>query len=516
MLLSDVVNAATTAGSTRSRIQKVRILSGLLHMCEATELPVVVGLLTAEPRQGRIGVGWASLQGRTAALPEFGPGETLSVLDFDAVVDALAVDVGGGSVGRRAELLDDFRRRTSETEWNFITHVLLGDLRIGALGGIVLDAVAAAFSAAPEMVRRAHLLTGDLGTTAVLAREGGDALAGVALCVLRPIAPMLAATSRDVGEAVTELGPSSVEWKLDGARIQAHRRGDDVRIVTRNLNDVTHRLPEIVEMIRALNVDSVVLDGEVLRMRTDGRPEAFQETMSRFGTDAAAEVPAVDRTSHLRPYFFDCMHLDGVDLLDAPLIDRLDALARAVGAYRVPSIITDNVATAQAFAADALARGHEGVMVKAIGSPYEAGRRGSAWRKVKPVHTLDLVVLAAEWGHGRRQGWLSNLHLGARADDGDGGSAENGFVMVGKTFKGLTDTMLAEQTEALLARQTHRVGITVFVRPELVVEIAIDGAQRSTRYPGGVALRFARVKRYRPDRHPSSADLLSAVQAFVL
>lgn len=509
VLLSEVVGAASLAGSTRSRIQKVRILSGLLQACVVTELPIVVGLLMAEPRQGRIGIGWASLRGKTAP-PEFGTGGPLSVNDFDEVVDALASDVGEGSVGRRSALLDGLRQRASQAEWEFITHVMLGDLRIGALGGIVLDAIAAACAVAPETVRRAHLLTGDLGTTAVLARNGGDALSTVALAVLRPIAPMLAATSRDVGEAVTELGRSSVEWKLDGARIQAHRRGEEIKIVTRNLNDVTQRLPEIVDVIRGLNVDSVVLDGEVLRMRADGRPEAFQETMSRFGTDSTIESSTVDQESYLRPFFFDCMHLDGIDLLDTPLGDRLNALTAAVGSFRVPSIITDDVATAEAFAADALDRGHEGVMVKSIGSFYEAGRRGSAWRKVKPVHTLDLVVLAAEWGHGRRQGWLSNLHLGARADDGDG------FVMVGKTFKGLTDTVLAEQTEALLAREIRRAGITVFVRPELVVEIAVDGVQRSSRYPGGVALRFARVKGYRPDRDASTADLLSAVQAFVL
>ena len=511
MLIADVVDAADRVGATRSRIRKVHVLSELLQACLVSELPVVTGLLTALPRQGRIGVGWSSLRGEQENDAEFGAGATLMVLEFDAALDDLARHIGEGSVGRRAAILGDLRRRSSAAEWEFITHVMLGDLRIGALGGIVLDAIAAAFSVDPVGVRRAHLLTGDLGATAVLAKEGPEAVSSVGLVVLRPIAPMLAATSRNVAEAVSEVGMASVEWKLDGARIQVHRRGAEVKIVTRNLNDVTHRLPEVVDIIRSLTVDSVVLDGEVLRMRADGRPEAFQETMSRFGTEIDTDASdGLETLTSLRPYFFDCMHLNGEDLLDAPLADRLVALAAAVGRYRVPQVITDDPVEAQIFADDALDRGHEGVMVKAVGSHYEAGRRGSTWRKVKPVHTLDLVVLAAEWGHGRRQGWLSNLHLGARADDGEG------FVMVGKTFKGLTDAMLTEQTAALLAREVRRAGITVFVRPELVVEIAIDGAQRSTRYPGGVALRFARVKGYRPDRDAASADLLSAVQAFVV
>ncbi len=511
MLIADVVDAAAQAGVTRSRIKKVRVLSELLQACLVLELPVVTGLLTALPRQGRIGVGWTSLRGDQNNDTVFGPGATLTVLEFDAALDDLARHIGEGSVGRRATLLENLRRRSSAEEWEFVTHVMLGDLRIGALGGIMLDAIAAAFSVEPVAVRRAHLLTGDLGATAVLAYEGSDALSSVGLIVLRPIAPMLAATSRDVAEAVAEIGTASVEWKLDGARIQVHRLGADVKIVTRNLNDVTGRLPEVVDIVRGFAVESVVLDGEVLRMRADGRPEAFQETMSRFGTESSGEnIDDAETRITLRPYFFDCMHLNGIDLLDVPLVDRLIALATAVGPYRVPQVVTDDPLEAQMFADDALARGHEGVMVKAIGSRYEAGRRGSTWRKVKPVHTLDLVVLAAEWGHGRRQGWLSNLHLGARADDGES------FVMVGKTFKGLTDAMLTEQTVALLAREVRRSGIIVFVRPELVVEIALDGAQRSTRYPGGVALRFARVKGYRPERDALSADLLSAVQAFIL
>jgi DNA ligase-1 len=362
------------------------------------------------------------------------------------------------------------------------------------------DAVARAAGVPPALVRRAAMLAGDLPEVADRALAGGEAaLAGIGLRVLTPVQPMLAATSASVGEAVAACGRSSVEWKLDGARVQAHRAGDEVRLFTRNLNEVTDRLPGVVEVLRSLPVSSVVLDGEVLW--GEERPAAFQETMRRFSAHAG-------RGDGLGVWFFDVLHVDGADLLDEPLESRIGVLDRVAGRWRIPGTVTADPDEAAAVLDDALAAGHEGVVVKGASSLYEAGRRGSAWRKVKPVRTLDLVVLAAEWGHGRRQGWLSNLHLGARDPDG-------GFVMVGKTFKGLTDELLGWQTEQLLARESGRSGIVVHVRPELVVEIALDGVQASPRYPGGVALRFARVRRYRPDKAPDEADVIADVQAML-
>ncbi len=512
---ASLTEAAARVSATRSRIAKIRALANVLALASEDELPIVVGFLIGEPRQHRLGVGWGSLGAVdevTTASDRNGP--LLSVSEIDAAFTEIARTSGPGSVAERTHLLGGLRARSTDAEWDLLKRLLLGDLRIGALSGLVLDAIALAFTVPADAVRRAHLLTGDLGATSILARSGIEQLIGVRLTVLRPVQPMLAATSGSVTDAIAELGRSSVEWKLDGARIQVHRRGADIRIVTRNLNDVTDRLPEVVALVRSLPVNAVVLDGEVLRIRGDGRPESFQDTMSRFGTEASVSTgpgDAVDVPSKgsLQAFFFDCLHLDGADLLDRPLHERAVALAGAVGEHRVPSIVTDDPTEAQRFADAALELGHEGVMVKAIGSAYEAGRRGSTWRKVKPVRTLDLVVIAAEWGHGRRQGWLSNLHLAARADD------DSGFVMVGKTFKGLTDAVLESQTAELLLREKGRQGITVFVRPELVVEIALDGVQRSTRYPGGVALRFARVRHYRPDRSAADADRLSAVRALL-
>jgi DNA ligase-1 len=349
------------------------------------------------------------------------------------------------------------------------------------------------------------MLGGNLADTARRALSAGEAaLAEVTLEVLRPVQPMLAASATSVGDALTATGRASLEWKLDGARIQVHRRGDEVRVFTRNLNEVTARVPEIVEVVQALPAQTFVLDGEAIGVTEDALPHRFQDTMSRFGSD--------DATGHLMtlvPFFFDILHLDGQDLLDLTLDERSAILAELVGEWHVPAVETDDPDLAETFLADALASGHEGVMVKALNSRYEAGRRGGAWRKVKPVRTLDLVVLAAEWGHGRRRGWLSNLHLGAR--DPDTGE----FVMVGKTFKGLTDQILTWQTEHLQEIATRRDNATVWVRPEYIVEIALDGVQASTRYPGGVALRFARVRSYRPDKTAEDADTINAVRALL-
>jgi DNA ligase-1 len=390
--------------------------------------------------------------------------------------------------------------RDREPEQSFFKRMLTGELRQGALEGVMIDAIARAADVPIAAVRRAAMLSGSLGAAASVAlREGEPGLAGFSLEVGRPVLPMLASTSASVAAALDDIdGLASVEWKLDGWRIQVHRAGNEVRLFTRNLNEITQHLPPIVAGVLAMPAQSFVLDGEVLGwLEDETTPGAFQDTMSTFGGDAGS----------LGARFFDVLHADGVDLLDAPLVERHAVLDRVVGPLAIPRLVTSDPVAAQAFADEALALGHEGVMVKAAGSSYEAGRRGSSWRKVKPVRTLDLVVLGVEWGSGRRQGWLSNLHLGARDADG--------FVMVGKTFKGLTDALLTWQTEQLLAREVSREGHVVWVRPELVVEIAVDGVQRSTRYPGGVALRFARVKRYREDKTPAEADTIAEVQSLL-
>ena len=397
--------------------------------------------------------------------------------------------------------MHDLLARATADERAFLIRLLGGDLRQGALAGVMAEAVARAAGVPATALRRALMLHGDLAAVAVIAlTEGRAGLAAVALQVGRPLAPMLAGTAADIPAALEKIAPAAVDWKLDGARIQVHRDGDDVAIYTRTLDDVTARLPEVVAVARALPVRAIVLDGEAIALRDDGRPEPFQVTAARFGTRGAR--------SPLASLFFDLLHVDGEDLLDAPLAERSAALERAVpAAHRIRRVVAADAATAQAAFDAAVAAGHEGVVVKALDAPYAAGRRGAAWLKVKPVHTLDLVVLAAEWGHGRRRGKLSNLHLGARDEE------QGGWAMLGKTFKGLTDELLAWQTERLLALQTHREGIAVFVRPELVVEIAFDGVQTSSRYPSGMALRFARVKRYREDKPASEADTVATVRA---
>ncbi len=499
MLLADLVAASETVAATRARSKKVAALAEVIGRLSPGEVETGVAFLSGQTRQGRIGIGWATVR---AVDPPPAPSPSLTIGDVDDVLDLLAVTSGSGSAAARVTRLTALLARATQTEASFLKRLLLGDLRQGALEGIVADAVAKAFGVPLAAVRRATMLSGDLRVVAVLAQSGGEAaLAAVGLEVLRPVQPMLAATAADVHEAIAACGLSSVEWKLDGARVQVHRAGREVRIFTRNLNDVTERLPGVVAVVRALPADSLILDGEAIGLAEDQRPELFQDTMSRFGSQDGGG-------GTLGALFFDCLHLDGEDLIDRPLSDRIAALDQLASSLRVPAVVTDDPETAAAFAHDAVASGHEGVMVKGATSIYEAGRRGSAWRKVKPVITLDLVVLAAEWGYGRRQGWLSNLHLGARDPDG-------GFVMVGKTFKGLTDALLTWQTATFPTIETSTDGHVVFVRPELVVEIAIDGVQASTRYPGGVALRFARVRRYRPDKSPAEADTIDAVRALL-
>ena len=498
MLLADLVATSTAVAATRSRKAKVVALVVLLRQLEQDDVESAVGFLTGVPRQGRIGVGWRAAYSSEAVAAQR---PTVEVRELDRMLTELARTSGTGSVAARQARLTALFSKATAAEAEFVRRLLTGELRQGALAGVMTDAVATAAEVPIDVVRRAAMLSGDLGRTATIALHGGLAdLEAVHLAVLHPIQPMLAASAADVGEALDHTGLASVEWKLDGARVQVHRLGDEVRIYTRNLNDITDRLSGVAEVARGLDAESFVLDGEVLGVDDDARPRAFQDTMSAFGRDGAS-----GGGDALLVTFFDVLHVDGVDLIDEPLSVRQHRLDALVGGLAVPRAITADPRTARATLEHSLAEGHEGVMVKALDSTYDAGRRGGAWRKVKPVHTLDLVVLAAEWGHGRRQGWLSNLHLGARDPAG-------GFVMVGKTFKGLTDALLTWQTSALLDRELDREGIVVRVRPELVVEIALDGVQTSNRYPGGVALRFARVKGYRRDKDPHEADLIGTVQ----
>ncbi len=506
MLLSAVVEAADAAAATSSRLAKVAAIAGVLTGLASDEVAPAIGFLVASPRQGRIGVGWRSLRTLEVAHAEEA---TLTIGDVDAVLEQLARADGAGSVAVRRDALVDLASRATAAEWDFLSRVILGELRTGALEGVLLDAVAKAGRADAAAVRRAAMHSGDLGETARLALFGAPGeLAEVGLMVGRPVMPMLASTAATASEALGAIaGPASVEYKLDGARIQVHRAGDEVRVYTRSLADITHRVPEIVEAVRLLPAERVILDGETLSLDEDGGPRPFQDTMARFGSEGAASIA-------LRPWFFDILHLDGRDLIDEPLATRLEVLARVAGDARMPGIVTDDPQRAEEFSREALAAGHEGVMVKGLASPYAAGRRGKSWLKVKPVLTFDLVVLAVEWGSGRRQGLLSNLHLGARDPEGAFGEP-GGFVMVGKTFKGLTDELLRWQTAHFPAIETHRSSSAVHVRPETVVEIAIDGVQRSTRYPGGVALRFARVKGYRPDKRPDEADTIGSLRALL-
>jgi len=503
MLLAEIARASSDVAATSSRLAKVARLAECLRAAgQPDEVGLAVAYLSGVLPQGTVGVGWAALRELPSPAE---PPPTLELLDVDAALTAIGGLVGPGSQARRREALDELFARATEAEQRFLSGLLLGELRQGALEGVTTDALAKAVEVPATAVRRALMLSGDLAEVASSAAAGGlDALTAFRLTVLQPLQPMLAQTADDVGSALERVRPASIEWKLDGARIQAHRAGDEVRLYTRNLADITERAPEIVGAVGALPVEAVILDGEAIALRENGRPQPFQVTMSRFGSKA--NVEQLRARVPLSAFFFDCLHLDGDDLVDRSASERLALLEGLLPeAMRVPRVEATDAAEAQRFLEDALARGHEGVMVKSLAAPYEAGRRGAGWLKVKVAHTLDLVVLAAEWGSGRRQGKLSNLHLAARDPAG-------GFVMLGKTFKGLTDELLAWQTERLLELETGREGRAVHVRPELVVEIAFDGVQTSRRYPGGVALRFARVKGYRPDKTPADADTIDTVR----
>jgi DNA ligase 1 len=504
MLLHELVTTSADVTATSSRLAKVARLAECLAHATPDEVPIAVAYLSGILPQGSIGVGWAAL--RTLPDPA-SPPPTLELLDVDAAASRIGAMTGRGSQAARKAELERLFASATEPEHRFLVGLLLGELRQGALEGVMTDAVARAADVPVGDVRRAAMVAGDLAAVAAAALDGGgDALEKFRLTLLQPVQPMLAQAAPDLDGALERISPAIVEWKLDGARLQVHRSGSEVRAFTRNLADITDRVPEIVEAVLALDVESAILDGEAMALAAGSRPRPFQETMSRFGSRSS---PAqMRRELPLVPFFFDALHLDGDDLLDRPARERLALLAERIPAeVGVPRVETADPEEARRFLDDALAQGHEGVMVKSPDAPYEAGRRGAGWLKVKVAHTLDLVVLAAEWGHGRRQGMLSNLHLGAR--DPEGG----GFVMLGKTFKGMTDEMLAWQTRRLLELEVGRDAHTVHVRPELVVEIAFDGVQGSTRYPGGVALRFARVKGYRHDKTAAEADTIETVRA---
>ncbi|WP_405926429.1 ATP-dependent DNA ligase [Streptomyces sp. NBC_00035] len=505
MLLSRLAHVSQEVAATSARSRKTALLAELFRDADADDVPIVIPYLAGRLPQGRLGIGWKILS--TPVSPASEP--TLTVREVDARLTALGEVSGTGSQAERARLVGELMAAATEGEQRFLYGLLTGEVRQGALDAVAVEGLAQATGAPAGDVRRAVMLAGSLQTVAqALLSQGPAALDGFRLTVGRPVLPMLAHTAASVSEAVDKLGSCAVEEKLDGIRVQVHRDGDDVRIYTRTLDDITDRLPELITAALELVHPRFILDGEVIALDEDGSPRSFQEIAGRVGSrvDVATAAAAVP----VSPVFFDALSVDGQDLLDLPFTERHAELARLVPEpLRVRRTLVagpGDLAAAEKFLADTLARGHEGVVVKALDAPYSAGRRGASWLKVKPVHTLDLVVLAAEWGHGRRTGKLSNLHLGARNEDGS-------FAMLGKTFKGMTDAMLTWQTERLRELAVEDNGHVVTVRPELVVEIAYDGLQKSTRYPAGVTLRFARVVRYREDKTPAEADTVATLLA---
>jgi DNA ligase-1 len=504
MRFTDLVSASRAVAETSARLRKLDILAALVKRLPADEIDIAIAFLSGSLRQGRIGVGW-SLVGTLRETPAADVA-TLDLVDVDEAFARAAAATGSGSTAARAGILRDLLRRATHLEQDFIIRLIFGELRQGALEGVLVDAVARASGVPAARLRRAAMLAGELAPVARAALlEGGGALDAFMVRLFQPVQPMLAQSAETIEQALEELGEVSLEYKLDGARIQVHKSGDEVRTYTRNLRDVTAAAPEIVEIVRGLPAREIILDGEAIALGPDGTPLPFQTTMRRFGRKL--DVDALRRELPLSPIFFDALYLDGQPLIDEPLQTRLSAVQHIISPeWLVPRIVTARQDEAIAFLERSLASGHEGAMAKAIQGKYAAGRRGQAWIKVKLARTLDLVVLAAEWGHGRRKGTLSNLHLGARDEAG-------GFVMLGKTFKGMTDEMLAWQTGKFLELEVARDAYTVYVRPELVVEVAFNEIQESPQYPGGLALRFARVKRYRTDKSASQSDTIATVRA---
>lgn len=505
MLLTTVVEVATAVAGVRGRLKKIARLADFVQKLSPDEAAIAVAYLAGGLRQDRLGIGPALLNAVRACSGVSRP--TLALQQVDAVFSRIAAVTGSGAQGARQRLLADLFSAATAREQEYLRRLLLGELRQGALAGLMSEALARAHGVGVEAVRHALMVSGDLATVArALAASGPAGVDRFHLTLFRPLQPMLAQPAQTPEEAVRRLGTAALEFKLDGVRVQVHKVGDDVRVFTRHLKEITESVPELIELVRALPADRLILDGEALATASDDCPQPFQTTMRRFGR--RLDVDALRRTLPLSVFFFDCLHHDGEDLLRFPAARRHAVLSHVVPpGQRVPRRVTADPALARDFMSLALARGHEGLVAKFPDSGYAAGSRGADWLKVKPVHTLDLVVLAAEWGGGRRRGRLSNLHLGAR-DPADGG-----FVMLGKTFKGLSDAVLEWQTTQLLAREIVREDHVVYVRPELVVEVAFDGLQRSARYPAGVALRFARIRRYRADKTADETDTLEAVRA---
>lgn len=502
-LLAQIAHASAQIAGTPSRLGKIGLAAECLRKLGGEEVEIALSFLSGELRQGKLSIGFAQLRhalGRPAAAP------VVSLAQVDAVFQQLKSISGKGSAERRQDALRRLFETSTSMEQDFLVRLISGELRQGALEGVMLEAVAAAGNVPATDLRRAASAAGGLRHVARTAIQEGEAgLARFSVRLMTPVLPMLAQPAADAEAALAALGRAQLEWKLDGARVQVHRSGSEVRVFTRTLKEVTHAVPEVAAAARAARADRFILDGEAIALRDDGRPQPFQSTMRRFGRKLDDE--ALRRELPLSVFFFDCLFLGDAALLERPLAQRREALEAIVPSEQLtPCTRSAEAAAATAFYADALGRGHEGIVAKAIQSPYEAGRRTGAWLKVKHAHTLDLVVLAAEWGHGRRRGWLSNLHLGARDPQSES------FIMLGKTFKGLTDEILEWQTRELLAREVSRDERTVHVRPELVVEIVFNDIQASSQYPAGLALRFARVKGYRPDKHAQEADTVQTVR----
>ena len=504
-LLSDLVETSRRVAATPSRNAKIAELAACLRKLAADEIEIGVGYLAGETRQGRSGVGYALLSD-ASSTPAAG-GTSLTIGDVDAALDRIASTKGVGSKEQRTQILASLLQRATADERDFLFRLLLGELRQGALESLMIDAVAAAASLPAADVRRAAMVAnGVISVARAALTEGASGIARFALVLMQPFAPMLAQPADEIGDALRAFGAAIFEWKLDGARVQVHKQGDDVRVFTRNRNDVTASAAEVVDVARAAPARELIVDGDAIVLKPNGAPQPFQITMRRFGR--TLDIPAMQASLPISVFFFDCLRCDADILIDRPASERFEVMSQVFASDALmPRIVTDDVATAEAFYDDVLRRGHEGVMGKDPAARYEPGKRCASWLKIKRLHTLDLVVIAAEWGHGRRKGWLSNLHLAARDDE------RGGFVMLGKTFKGMTDEMLAWQTQKMLSLEVERDEWIVHLRPELVVEIAFNDLQASPRYPGGLALRFARVKRYRPDKSIDEADTMATVRA---
>jgi DNA ligase-1 len=508
MSLNDLVTTSVAVGQASGRLVKIGLLADLLRRMAPEEIAIAIGFLSGEPRQGRIGIGgatiWSAKDDADADTP------TLSLVDLDQAFTEIAALKGAGSTAARQQRLRELLRRATRAEQDFISRLLFGELRQGALEGVLVEAVAKASGISAATVRRSVMMAGALAPVARAAIVNGESgLASFGVQLFQPVQPMLAQPAEDMNDALVQLhNDVSLEWKLDGARIQAHKRGDEVRVFSRNLRDVTAAVPEVVDAMRALDGRDLIVDGEVIALRADGSPHPFQITMQRFGRKL--DVDRLRSEIPLTPFLFDCLYADGQSLIDTTQDARVARLETIAPSIVVPRLVRPTSESAARFLGETLQRGHEGLMVKSLAAPYAAGRRGQQWLKVKIARTLDLVILAAEWGHGRRTGWLSNLHLGARDP------VHGGFIMLGKTFKGLTDDMLAWQTEKLRSLEISHDRHTVFVKPELVVEIAFNEVQESPHYPGGLALRFARVKGYRQDKSANDADTIDTVRDIYL